>query len=112
MGHIGKETIRFTRFLFVMQHMQLNYFVQAALLLRNPRAIENPFYHLAHEWAMVPLLMLATAAAVIASHAVISGAFSVCQQAFHLGYLPRMTVVHTSASKVGQIYVPFVNWTL
>lgn len=112
MGHFGKDPIRFTWFLFVLPALLLNYFGQGALLLRNPGAIENPFYHLAPEWAMVPLLMLATAAAVIASQAVISGAFSVCQQAVHLGYLPRMTVVHTSASKVGQIYVPFVNWTL
>lgn len=112
MGHFGKGPIRVAWFMFVLPALLLNYFGQGALLLRNPGAIENPFYLLAPNWAMLPLLVLATCAAVIASQAVISGAFSVCQQAMHLGYLPRMTVVHTSSSKIGQIYVPFVNWTL
>ena len=112
MGHFGKQPIRITWFLLVLPALLLNYFGQGALLLRQPQAIENPFYLLAPSWAMLPLLVLATLAAVIASQAVISGAFSVCRQATQLGYLPRMAVLHTSASKTGQIYVPFVNWTL
>lgn len=112
MGHFGKAPIRIAWYMFVLPALLLNYFGQGALLLRTPAAIENPFYHLAPQWAMLPLLLLAACAAVIASQAVISGAFSVCQQAMHLGYLPRLTVIHTSSSKIGQIYVPFVNWTL
>lgn len=112
MGHFGKGPIRVAWFALVMPALLLNYFGQGALLLARPDTVENPFYHLAPGWAQVPLLVLSTLAAVIASQAVISGAFSVCQQAVQLGYLPRMTVIHTSARKTGQIYVPFVNWTL
>ena len=87
----------------------LNYFGQGALILNNPKAMENPFYFLAPSWALFPLIVLATAATVIASQAVISGAFSITRQAIQLGYLPRMRVLHTSQSEIGQVYIPFIN---
>ncbi|MBK8960303.1 MAG: potassium transporter Kup [Proteobacteria bacterium] len=112
MGHFGRRPIRLSWFTFVMPALLLNYFGQGALLLANPDALENPFFLLAPDWALVPLVVLATMATVIASQAVISGAFSVARQAIQLGYLPRMQIVHTSGHAQGQIYVPFTNWTL
>ncbi|MTW17197.1 potassium transporter Kup [Rhodoplanes serenus] len=112
MGHFGRVPIRLAWFGLVLPALVLNYFGQAALLLHDPTTLENPFYRLAPEWAVVPLVGLATAATVIASQAVISGAFSVAHQAVQLGYLPRMAIRHTSSSEAGQIYVPFTNWTL
>ncbi len=112
MGHFGREPIRRAWFFFVLPALMLNYLGQGALLLDNPEAVVNPFYSLAPEWALVPLIVLSTMAAVIASQAVISGAFSVTQQAIQLGLLPRMKIAHTSSSEIGQIYIPFVNWTL
>lgn len=111
MGHFGRFPIRLAWFFLVLPALILNYYGQAALLLSNPD-IKNPFYQLAPEWALVPLVLLATAATVIASQSVISGAFSVARQAIQLGYLPRMKLVHTSSSEAGQIYVPFTNLTL
>jgi KUP system potassium uptake protein len=96
----------------VLPALMLNYFGQGALLLTHPEAIENPFFHLAPDWAGVPMVLLATTASVIASQAVISGAFSVTRQAMYLGYLPRMSIVHTSETEIGQIYIPVLNWTL
>ncbi|BAL25721.1 potassium transporter Kup [Azoarcus sp. KH32C] len=112
MGHFGRRPIRYAWFGFVLPALVLNYFGQGALLLNNPEAIESPFYHLAPDWALVPLVVLATLATVIASQAVISGAFSVARQAVQMGLLPRMLIVHTSGASEGQIYVPFTNWTL
>jgi KUP system potassium uptake protein len=112
MGHFGKFPIRVSWFGFVLPALVLNYYGQGALLLKNPEAIQNPFYLLAPGWALIPMVLLATAATVIASQAVISGAFSVARQAVQLGYLPRMRIVHTSHMEQGQIYVPFTNWTL
>jgi len=112
MGHFGKLPIRLTWFAFVLPALVLNYFGQGALLLSNPHAIENPFYLLAPSWALMPMVLLATAAAVIASQAVISGAFSVASQSVQMGFLPRMEIRQTSDKARGQIYVPFTNWTL
>jgi KUP system potassium uptake protein len=112
MGHFGKHPIRLTWFYFVLPALVLNYFGQGALLLHNPKAIENPFYLLAPDWALIPMVLLATAATVIASQAVISGAFSVAHQAVQMGFLPRMEVCQTSDKAQGQIYVPLTNWTL
>ena len=112
MGHFGKYPIRLTWFYFVLPALVLNYFGQGALLLKDPKAIENPFYLLAPDWALVPMVLLATAATVIASQAVISGAFSVARQAVQMGFLPRMEVCQTSDKAQGQIYVPLTNWTL
>ena len=112
MGHFGKFPIRLAWFTFVLPALVLNYYGQGALLLTDPAAIQNPFYLLAPDWALIPMVALATAATVIASQAVISGAFSVARQAVQLGYLPRMKIVHTSSMEAGQIYVPFTNWTL
>ncbi|MES2012135.1 MAG: potassium transporter Kup [Pseudomonadota bacterium] len=112
MGHFGKFPIRLAWFGFVLPALILNYFGQGALILRNPEAIKNPFYLLAPEWMLFPLIMLATLAAVIASQAVITGAFSVSRQALQLGYIPRMHVEHTSESQEGQVYMPRVNWGL
>ena len=112
MGHFGKFPIRAAWFCFVLPALVLNYYGQGALLLQNPAAIQNPFYLLTPGWARVPMVVLATAATVIASQAVISGAFSVARQAVQLGYLPRMRIIHTSHQEAGQIYVPFTNWTL
>ena len=112
MGHFGLKPIRFAWFGFVFPALLCNYFGQGALLLQHPEAIENPFYLLAPSWALYPLLVLSTFATVIASQAVISGAFSMTKQAIQLGYCPRMKVTHTSDSEIGQIYVPTVNWML
>ena len=112
MGHFGERPIQVDWFGFVGPSLLLNYFGQGALLIHNPEATSNPFYRLAPEWALYPLLILATAATVIASQAIISGAFSLTRQAIQLGYLPRMRIDHTSAREIGQIYVPGVNWAL
>jgi len=112
MGHFGRRPITLAWFGLVLPSLVLNYFGQGALLLRNPQAVQSPFYLLAPEWALYPLVALSTAATIIASQAVISGAFSIAQQAIQLGYLPRMDVQHTSAKEFGQIYVPSINWTL
>jgi KUP system potassium uptake protein len=112
MGHFGATPIRRAWLLFVLPALVLNYFGQGALLLANPKAIANPFYLLAPPWALIPLVILATAAAVIASQAVISGAFSITRAAVQMGYCPRIAIRHTSEKTIGQIYVPFINWTL
>jgi KUP system potassium uptake protein len=112
MGHFGRRPIRTAWIYFVMPALMLNYLGQGALLIANPAAIENPFFLLAPEWFTLPLVLLATAATVIASQAVISGAFSVTQQAIQLGFIPRLRITHTSAAAQGQIYIPVVNWTL
>jgi KUP system potassium uptake protein len=112
MGHFGRRPIQRSWFWLVLPALVLNYFGQGALLLHDPKAIDNPFYRLAPEWALWPLLAVATAATVIASQAVISGAFSITHQAIQLGYLPRLKVRHTSEAEIGQIYVPFINWAL
>ena len=112
MGHFGKYPIRLAWFTFVLPALVLNYYGQGALLLADPGAIQNPFYRLVPDWALMPMVALATLATVIASQAVISGAFSVARQAVQLGYLPRMKIVHTSSMEAGQIYVPFTNLTL
>ena len=112
LGHFGKKPIRLAWFAVVMPSLTLNYFGQGALLLANPAAVKNPFYMMAPSWALVPLVVLATAAAVIASQALITGAFSVTKQVIQLGYLPRLNLIHTSAREAGQIYIPVVNWGL
>ncbi|MEC4748836.1 potassium transporter Kup [Methylomicrobium sp. Wu6] len=112
MGHFGLKPIRFAWFGFVFPALLLNYFGQGALLISHPDAIQNPFYLLAPNWALYPLLILSTLATVIASQAVISGAFSVTRQAIQLGYCPRMNILHTSDDEKGQVYVPAVNWML
>jgi KUP system potassium uptake protein len=112
MGHFGKSPIRRAWLFFVMPALLLNYFGQGALILEDPAAIQNPFYLLAPEWARVPLLLLATAAAIIASQAVVSGAFSLTRAAIQMGYCPRLTILHTSERAIGQIYIPFINWML
>jgi len=112
MGHFGKKPIRLAWFSVVMPALTLNYFGQGALLLNNPDAVKNPFYNMAPDWMLLPLVILATAATVIASQALISGAFSVTKQVIQLGFLPRLQVLHTSVRDTGQIYIPFVNWGL
>ncbi|APR37555.1 potassium transporter Kup [Paraburkholderia sp. SOS3] len=112
MGHFGAKPIRVAWYALVMPSLVLNYFGQGALLMHNPKAIENPFYLLAPEWALLPLVVLSTVATVIASQAVISGAYSLTSQAIQLGYVPRMKILHTSELAIGQIYVPVVNWML
>nr|WP_207794001.1 potassium transporter Kup [Ramlibacter algicola] len=112
LGHFGKKPIRLAWFSVVMPALTLNYFGQGALLLAQPEAVKNPFYLMAPDWALVPLVVLATVATVIASQALITGAFSVTKQAMQLGYLPRLNVEHTSVRETGQIYIPFVNWGL
>ena len=112
MGHFGKRAIRVAWFGLVAPALVLNYFGQGALLIANPKALENPFYLAFPSWALYPMVALATAATVIASQATISGAYSMTQQAIQLGYLPRMAIQHTSAKVIGQIYVPAVNWIL
>lgn len=112
MGHFGRLPIRLAWFGFVFPALVLNYFGQGALILANPEAVKNPFYLLAPEWMLYPMIILATLAAVIASQAVITGAFSVSRQALQLGYLPRMLIEHTSESQEGQVYLPRVNWGL
>ena len=110
MGHFGRTPIRLAWLGLVLPGLVLNYFGQGALVLREPAALEHPFYHLVPGWALWPLIGLATCATIIASQAVISGVFSLTRQAIQLGYLPRMTVKHTSATQIGQIYIPRVNW--
>lgn len=112
MGHFGRNPIRVSWLSLVYPALALNYLGQASLLLREPAALESPFYFLAPDWFQWPLLLIASAAAVIASQAVISGAFSVTQQAIQLGFMPRMTIKHTSETAAGQIYVPVLNWGL
>ena len=112
MGHFGIRPIRFAWSFLVFPALALNYFGQGALLLSNPKAIENPFFLLAPDWALLPLVIVATAATVIASQAVISGAFSLTSQAIQLGYVPRMKILHTSDREIGQIYMPVINWSL
>jgi KUP system potassium uptake protein len=112
MGHFGPFPIRVAWFGVALPALTLNYFGQGGLLLADPSAIDNPFYQLAPLWAHYVLVALATTATVIASQAIISGAFSLTQQAIRLGFLPRMNIVHTAGEEIGQIYVPFVNWAL
>ncbi len=112
MGHFGEKPIQIDWFGFVGPSLLLNYFGQGALLMRNPDAAHNPFYRMAPSWALFPLVILATAATIIASQAIISGAFSLTRQAVQLGYLPRVRIDHTSSIAIGQIYVPSVNWGL
>jgi KUP system potassium uptake protein len=111
-GHFGRVPIQRAWFGLVLPALVLNYFGQGALLLHDPKAIANPFYLLAPEWALYPMVALATVATIIASQAVISGAFSMTKQAMQLGYAPRLEVQHTSAREIGQIYLPAINWTL
>ena len=112
MGHFGRGPIRLDWFVFVLPALVLNYFGQGALVLAQPDAIDSPFFHLFPGWALVPVVLLATAATVIASQAVISGAFSLSQQAMQLGLLPRLDVHQTSDEAIGQVYVPQINWLL
>ncbi|CAK0775426.1 K(+):H(+) symporter Kup [Gammaproteobacteria bacterium] len=112
MGHFSRRVIRIAWLSFVLPALTLNYLGQGALLLRDPGAIENPFYRLAPSWSLYPLVILATVATIIASQAVISGAFSLTKEALQLGFLPRMRICHTSSAARGQIYLPMINWTL
>jgi KUP system potassium uptake protein len=112
LGHFGHRAIQRAWFTVAGPCLMINYFGQGALLLRDPAAAENPFYHLAPTWALYPLIALATAATIIASQAIISGAFSLTRQAVQLGYSPRLRIEHTSSREIGQIYVPAVNWGL
>ncbi len=112
MGHFGKQPIRVAWFVLVLPALLLNYFGQGALMLAEPEAAANPFYLLAPEWLRLPLVGLATLAAIIASQALISGVFSITRQAVQLGYCPRVDIDHTSSHEIGQIYVPQVNWAL
>lgn len=112
MGHFGKKPIQVAWFFLVLPALLLNYFGQGALLIHDPSTARNPFFMMAPSWALYPLIALATAATVIASQAVISGAFSVTRQAIQLGYAPRMEMLHTSDKAAGQIYLPFINWGL
>jgi KUP system potassium uptake protein len=112
MGHFGKRPIQLAWFYVVMPALTLNYFGQGALLLSTPEAVQNPFYLMMPEWALLPMVGLATLATVIASQALISGAFSTTKQIIQLGYLPRLHMVHTSIKETGQIYIPFINWAL
>ena len=112
LGQFGRLPIQYGWFLFVLPALLLNYFGQGALILAHPEAIHNPFYLLYPEWALIPMVILATMAAVIASQAVITGAFSLTRQAVQLGLMPRMAIRHTSEEMAGQIYLPRVNWTL
>ncbi|WP_218241585.1 potassium transporter Kup [Comamonas fluminis] len=112
LGHFGKKPIRLAWFSIAMPALTLNYFGQGALLLANPDAVKNPFFMMAPSWALLPLVIMATMATVIASQALITGAFSVTRQVIQLGYLPRFEVRHTSVKEMGQIYMPLVNWGL
>jgi len=112
MGHFGARSIRLGWFWLVFPALMLNYLGQGALLLTDPSAIENPFYRAVPSWGLVPMVVLATIATVIASQAVISGAFSITRQAIQLGFLPRISTIHTSEREQGQIYMPFINWAL
>jgi KUP system potassium uptake protein len=112
MGHFGRKPIRRAWLWFVMPALVINYFGQGALILADPSAVKNPFYLLAPSWALIPLVVLATCATVIASQAVISGTFSLSRAAIQMGYCPRLQIQHTSERQIGQIYVPFINWSL
>lgn len=112
MGHFGRKPIKRAWFAIVLPSLVLNYFGQGALVLRDPTAVKNPFYLLTPEWALMPMVVLATCASVIASQALISGVFSLARQAVQIGYSPRMTIIHTNRREIGQIYVPLVNWVL
>ena len=112
MGHFGKRPIRLVWYVLVLPALLLNYLGQGALLIENPAAAENPFYRLAPEWALYPLIALATCAAIIASQALISGAYSLTMQAIQLGFTPRLKIEHTSSTEMGQIYIPALNWAL
>ena len=112
MGHFGRKPIQTAWLSLVLPALALNYIGQGALLLRNPAAIKNPFFMSVPEWALIPMIVLATAATVIASQAVISGAFSLSRQAVQLGFLPRLQINHTSETEIGQIYIPSINWML
>ncbi|HEX7175797.1 MAG TPA: potassium transporter Kup [Pyrinomonadaceae bacterium] len=112
MGHFGKRPIRIVWYALVLPALLLNYLGQGALLIENPAVAENPFYRLAPEWALYPLIALATCAAIIASQALISGAYSLTMQAIQLGFMPRLKIEHTSSTEMGQIYIPALNWAL
>ncbi len=112
MGHFGPKSIRIGWTFVVLPSLMLNYLGQGAMVLDHPSAVSNPFYESVPEWALLPMIVLATMAAVIASQAVITGAFSVARQAMQLGYIPRMLIKHTSRDTIGQIYVPYINWLL
>ena len=112
MGHFGRRPIKMAWFFLVLPGLLLNYFGQGALLLSDPSAISNPFYKLAPQWALLPMVFLSTSATVIASQALISGVFSLTRQAIQLGYIPRLNIVHTSKDEIGQIYIPIMNWFL
>ena len=114
MGHFGKRPIQMAWFALVLPALMLNYFGQGALLLEHPEAAVNPFFHLVGDarWLLYPLVAVATLATVIASQAVISGAFSLTRQAVQLGYVPRIEIIHTSEEEIGQIYIPSINWLL
>jgi KUP system potassium uptake protein len=112
MGHFGRSPVRYAWLLVVLPSLLINYLGQGALVLSDPEAIKNPFYLMVPEWALWPVVGLATAATVIASQAVISGAYSLVSQAILLGFMPRMNILHTSDSEQGQIYIPLVNWAL
>jgi len=112
MGHFGRLPIRLAWYAFVLPALLVNYFGQGALLLADPGAVASPFYHLVPGWALYPLVVMATAATVIASQAVISGSFSLTRQAIQLGYCPRLRIEHTSQEEIGQVYLPAVNWVL
>ena len=112
MGHFGKRPIRLAWFALVMPSLMLNYFGQGALVLANPKAASNPFYLMTPDWALIPMVILATMATVIASQALITGAFSATKQAIQMGFMPRLSILHTSVRETGQIYIPAVNWAL
>lgn len=112
MGHFGRKPVQLAWFGLVLPALVLNYYGQGALLLKNPEAIVNPFYHLAPDWMLLPMVGLATLATIIASQAVISGTYSITRQAMQLGYSPRMEIQHTSHAEIGQIYLPVINWSL
>ena len=112
MGHFGRRPIRIAWLAVVLPALVINYFGQGAMLLRDPAAVDNPFYSLVPRWGLYPMVLIATVAAITASQALISGAFSLTQQAVQLGYSPRVTIIHTSRMEKGQIYIPEVNWAL
>ena len=112
MGHFGTKPIRIAWSFWVLPALILNYFGQGALILSNHESVQHPFYSMVPQWALYPVIALATLSTVIASQAVISGTFSLTRQAIQLGYCPRLNILHTSESEIGQIYMPWVNWAL
>lgn len=112
MGHFGVKPIRYGWYILVLPSLTLNYLGQGAFVLGHPEAVTNPFYESVPSWALIPMIVLATCAAIIASQAVITGAFSIARQAMQLGYIPRMQIKHTSRDTIGQIYIPYINWLL